>query len=220
MYESNREAAGREFRRALELSPGSAEVHHYYGDFLLRTGRLEEALAEGRIALDLDPISPPAANFVARVLYFLRRYNDSVAQLRKALEINPSSGILHQALGLVCMRLPASYEAGIAEYEQARDLMEGSLWTRGELGYAYAVAGRTAEARQALRQFEEASGEYVRALPVARTYTALGDRDRAFLWLQKAVDEQDTGLFLEVDPVYDDLRADPRFRALLKRTVR
>jgi TolB-like protein/Tfp pilus assembly protein PilF len=220
MYESNREAAGREFRRALELSPGSAEVHHYYGDFLLRTGRLEEALAEGRIALDLDPISPPAANFVARVLYFLRRYNDSVAQLRKALEINPSSGILHQTLGLVFMRLPASYEAGIAEYEQARDLMEGSLWTRGELGYAYAVAGRTAEAREALRQFEQASGEYVRALPVARTYAALRDRDRAFLWLQKAVDEQDTGLFLEVDPVYDDLRADPRFRALLKRTVR
>jgi TolB-like protein/Tfp pilus assembly protein PilF len=217
MYESNREAAGREFRRALELSPGSAEVHHYYGDYLLRTGRLEEALAEGRIALELDPISPAAANFVARTLYFLRRYNDSIAQLQKALEINPSSGILHQALGLVFMSRSATYQAGIAEYEQARDLMEGSLWTAGEFGYAYAVAGRTAEAREALRQFEVASGGYVRALPVARTYVALGERDLAFLWLQKAVDERDTGLFLDVDPAYDGLRADPRFRALLKR---
>ncbi len=217
MYESNREAAGREFRRALELSPGSAEVHHYYGDYLLRTGRLGEALAEGRIALEFDPISPAAANFVARVLYFLRRYDDSVAQLQKALEINPSSGILHQALGLVLMRGSATYAAGIAEYERARDLMEGSLWTAGEFGYAYAVAGRTADAREALRRFEAASGGYVRALPVARTYMALGERDLAFRWLQKAVEEKDTGLFLDVDPAYDGVRADPRFRALLKR---
>ena len=216
--ESNWAAAAREYRRALDLSPSSAEVHRYYGDYLLRIGHPEEALAEARIAVELDPISPRAAQFEARMLYYLRRYDEAAAQLHRALALDPSSGIVHQALGLVYMvARPATWAQGVTESERARELMEGDPWVTGQLGYAYALAGRKAEAREILRQLETGSGEPARALPVARVYTGLGDREQAFLWLQKAVDQRDVALFLIADPVYDGLRGDPRFHALLER---
>jgi TolB-like protein/tetratricopeptide (TPR) repeat protein len=214
-YEANWAEAGREYWRALELSPGSAAVHRYYGDYLLRTGHLEEALAEGRIALELDPLSPPVARFVGQTLFFLGRYEDSVAQLEKALGLNPSSGILHQELGLVYMSRPASYKQGIAECERARDLMEGDPWITGQLGYAYGRVGRVAEATGILRTLKAGSEEHVRALAVARVYTGLGDRDQAIAWLKKAIDQHDVNLYLGSDPVYAPLRTDPRFRSLL-----
>jgi serine/threonine-protein kinase len=215
--ESNWAAAAREYRRALDLSPSSAQVHRYYGAYLLRIGHPEEALAEARIAVELDPISPSAAQFEARMLYYLRRYDEAAARLQKALALDPSSGILHQALGLVYMARSATWAQGVTESERARELMEGDPWVTGQLGYAYALAGRKAEAREILRQLETGSGEPVRALPVARVYTGLGDREQAFLWLQKAVDQRDVALFLIADPVYDGLRGDPRFHALLGR---
>jgi TolB-like protein/Flp pilus assembly protein TadD len=215
--ESNWAEAAREYRRALDLSPSSAEVHRFYGDYLLRVGRPEEALAEARIAVELDPISPWAAQFQARMLYYLRRYDEAAAQLRKALAQDPSSGILHQALGLVDMARPATWAQGVTESERARELMEGDPWVTGQLGYAYALAGRKAEARAILRQLETGSGGTVRALPVARVYIGLGDREQAFSWLEKAVDQRDVALLPIADPVYDGLRGDPRFHALLDR---
>jgi TolB-like protein/Tfp pilus assembly protein PilF len=214
-YESNWTEAGKEFWRALELSPGSAAVHRYYGEYLLRTGHVEQALAEARIAQELDPISPSSAHFVAQMLRYLGRYDEAIAHLQKSLELNPSSGILHQELGLILMSRPATYKAGIAECERARDLMEGDPWIMGQLGYAYAVAGRTAEARGILRTLEAGSQDNIRALPVARVYAGLGDRDRAILWLKKALDQNDVNLFIGSDPMYAPLRADARFRSLL-----
>ena len=216
-YEWNWAAAEREYRRALDLSPSSAAVHRHYGDFLFRTGRLEEALAESRISMELDPVSPWPAQFEARMLYYMGRYDEAASHLRKAIEVSPSSGILHQALGLVYMTNPSSYAQGIAETERSRDLMEGDPWITGQLGYAYALAGRRTEALAIARQLEQGSGGYVRALAVARVFAGLKDREQAFSWLGKAVDRKDVSLFLIADPVYDPLRADPRFRNLLRR---
>jgi TolB-like protein/Tfp pilus assembly protein PilF len=218
-YEANWAAAAKEYWRALELSPGSADAHRYYGDYLLQTGHLEQALAEGRIALELDPLAPRVARFVGETLYYLGRYDDSVAQLQKALELNPNSGVLHQELGLVFMSRPETYKQGVAESERARDLLEGDPWITGQLGYAYALAGRTADAREVLRTLEAVTQDHVRALVVARVYTGLGDRDQAIAWLKKAVDQHDVKLYyLRSDPVYAPLRADERFRALLAQT--
>jgi TolB-like protein/Tfp pilus assembly protein PilF len=214
-YEAKWADAGKEYWRALELSPGSAAVHRYYGDYLLRTGHLEPALAEGRIALELDPLSPPVARFVGDMLYYLGRYDDSIAHLQKALELNPTSGILHQELGLVYMSRPATYKEGIVECERARDLMEGDPWVTSQLGYAYALAGRAAEARAILRTLEARSQDHVRALAVARVYTGLGDRDQAIAWLKKAIEQHDVNLYIGSDPVYAPLRTDPRVRILL-----
>ncbi len=218
-YEANWAAAAKEYWRALELSPGSADAHRFYGDYLLQTGHLEQALAEGRIALELDPLAPRVARFVGETLYYLGRYDDSVAQLQKALELNPNSGVLHQELGLVFMSRPETYKQGVAESERARDLLEGDPWITGQLGYAYARVGRTADARDVLRTLEAATQDHVRALVVARVYTGLGDRNQAIAWLKKAVDQHDVKLYyLRSDPVYAPLRADERFRALLAQT--
>jgi TolB-like protein/Flp pilus assembly protein TadD len=216
-YEWNWTDAEREYRRALELSPSSATVHHHYGYFLLQTGRLEEALAESRIALELDPVSPGAAQFAGRMLYFLRRYDDAIALLRKALVSKPSLGILHQTLALALLARPSSCAEGLAESERARELMERDPMTTSQLAYAYAISGRKAEARDLLGQLEKGSGGSVRALAMARVYAGLGDRDRAIAWLGKAVDQRDVALSLQADPVYDGLRSDPGFRSLLER---
>ncbi len=214
--EWNWPAAEREFHRALDLSPSSAAVHHYYGEHLLRAGSLEEALAEGRIAMELDPISPHSAQFVARALYYLRRYDDAIDQLQKALNLHPSSGISHQLLGLVWLARSKTYSEGLSETELARKFMEADPWVTSQLGYAYAVTGKSKEARAVLDQMLADSGGYVRALPVARVYIGLGDRERAFEWLRKAVEQRDVSLMLKADPLYDDLRSDKRFDALLK----
>jgi TolB-like protein/Flp pilus assembly protein TadD len=213
-FEWNWAAADREFHRALELSPSSGEVHRYYGDYLIRAGYLDQALAEGRISLDLDPISPSAAQFVARALYFLRRYDEAIDQLHKTLAAHPNDGILHQALALAYLASPSTYAQGVKESEIAHQFMEADAWTTGQLGYAYALTGKTKEAREVLKELTAGSSEHVRSLPVARVYIGLGDRERALEWLRKAVDEHDVALFLKADPLYDGLRGDPRFVAL------
>jgi TolB-like protein/Tfp pilus assembly protein PilF len=215
-YESNWTDADREYRRALNLSPSSAAVHLHYGYYLLQTGRLEEALAESRIALELDPLSPAQHQFAGRILYYLRRYDDAAALLQKAVAMNPSLGIVHEMLGLVYLARPLTYSQGLAESERARELMEKDPMTTSQVGYAYALVGQRAKARDMLRELERSPDGTVRALPVARVYAGLGDRDRAFSWLQKAVDQRDVALSLQADPVYDGLRSDPRFRVLLQ----
>jgi TolB-like protein/tetratricopeptide (TPR) repeat protein len=217
-YEAKWAEAEKEFWRALELSPGSAAVHRYYGDYLRRTGHLEQALAQGRIALELDPLSLTVVRFVGEMLYYLGRNDESIALLQKALDVNPSSGILHQELGLVYMSRPATYQQGIAESEQARNLMEGDPWSTSQLGYACALVGRTAEARDILRTLETGSQDHVRALAVARVYTGLGDRSQAISWLKKAIAQRDVNLYLSSDPVYAPLRTNARFRSLLAQT--
>jgi len=215
-FEWNWPAAEHEFRRALDLSPSSAVVHRYYGDYLLRVGNLEQALAEGRIAMDLDPISASGAQFVARVLYYLGRYDDATDQLEKSLALNPSNGTLHQALGLVSLARPATYSRGVKESELAHQFMEGDPWISGQLGYAYGLTGKTKEAQEILKQLLGSSREYIRALPIARVYVGMGDREHALEWLQKAADQHDVALLLKADPLYSSLRGDRRFASLTR----
>src|SRR5207248_3917341 len=134
----------------------------------------------------------------------------AIALLTKAVEANPARGILHQTLGLAYLARPSTYAQGLAESARARELMEKDPLTTSQLGYAYAVGGRHAEARDLLAQLEKGADGSVRALPVARVYAGLDDRDHAFAWLNKAVDQRDVALFLQTDPVYDRLRDDPR----------
>jgi tetratricopeptide (TPR) repeat protein len=93
--------------------------------------------------------------------------------------------------------------------------MEGDPWITSQLGYAYALAGRTEQARGILLALEAGSPEHVRALAVARVYTGLGDRDQAIAWLKKAIEQHDVILYLNADPVYASLRSDPRFPGLV-----
>ena len=218
IYDFDWSAAGVEFRKGLELSPLDLVGRAWYGTYLLNIGRGAEGLAEHKRVWDLDPTSPLAAHNYGLALYLSRRYDNAIAQFRKALALNPSHAASHAGLGAACVQ-KGRYVQGIAELETAENFTPGLGRVRAALAYAYAVSGNRDKAKEILNQFlNKFDPNSFPALMIAEVYIGLGDKRRAFDWLHKAIDQKDLAVFLKSDPLYDPLRADPRFVALLKRT--
>ncbi len=213
--------AERAFRRAFDLNPGDSEAHRQYGWFLLRTGRLEEGLAEMKHAVVLDPLSIASRTGVAVAYAYSRRYDEAIAQSQGALELDSSYVLARLYLGV------ASFQAGrveeaIAEIERAIASGGAPSWF-GYLGYVYAMAGRQEETLKALDALEEQwrqGGGYASraAYGLALVYAGLGENDQAFAWLERAYLRHSFLLvYLNVDPFWDPLRSDPRFETLLEK---
>jgi tetratricopeptide (TPR) repeat protein len=213
--EFNWPEAEREFKTAAELSPGDSVGAQWYGVHLWRMGRREEALAQHKMALDLDPISPGATHAVGRSLYFLGRYDESIDQYQKALTLESDSGLAHGGLGLVYLA-KGIFPRAVTEMELSFRLMGQDAWHAGQLGYVYGMSGNTAAANKILSEFFN-HARSPRALAIATVYIGLRDKDHAFEWLQKAVDQHDVFLLLKSDPQYAGLSSDPRFADLLRR---
>lgn len=199
-------AAELEFQRSIKAAPRDAALHEAYAVALSLHGRLDEALREAHAARGLDPLSPRMITTLASTLRFARRYEQAIDVAQEALELDPTYGPALHTLGL-CYQALGQLDRAIEYYER-----EGQ--PTGNLGHAYAVAGRTEDARRLLRLFEaryEKQGAGAGA--IAQIYVGLGDHDRAFEWLQRQVDAgaQTT---LRVAEVWDPLRADPRFERL------
>jgi tetratricopeptide (TPR) repeat protein len=213
-------AAEREYKRALELNPGDARAHHWYAGYLMYVGRFEEGIAEAKRARDLDPLSLPVNNALAGRLLVAGRVDEALQQLRKTLEMNPHFAPAHQTLGWVYLNEGQHGEA-IREFQQALQL-SGTDDTEFmlDLGYAYAVLGKKDEAKRILatlkRQHERG---LVPSGSIAILYGALGERNQAFAWLEKAYEERDPELtYLNVPGRrFEPLRHDPRFNDLLRR---
>jgi TolB-like protein len=217
VYDCDWAAAGAEFRKGLELCPSSVIGHAWHGTYLLSIGRGEEGLEEQRKVLDLDPISVPALFSYALTLYTLRRYDEAIDHFRKALSLNPGFPREHAGLGLACVR-KGSFTRGIAELELAQAFTKGLGRVKANLAYAYGVAGFRAKATDILNEFvSDFDPKRFPAAMIAEVYIGLGDKDRAFEWLHKAIDQKDMAVFLKADPLYDPLRTDPRFGNLLRR---
>ena len=212
------QSAGQEFSQGLALCPCDVVGHAWYGTFLANVGRGEEALREHARVLALDPASPPAQYCYGQTLYFLRRYDEAADQFRKALALDASFPRAHAGLGLACIQ-KGSHLRGVAELERAQELTPGLGRVKADLAYGYAVAGQRDKAQAILSEF---LGQFAPAsfpaLMIAEIFIGLGDQDSAFEWLHRAVDQKDISAFLGCDPLYDPLRSDPRFTALLKRT--
>ena len=218
IYDFNWQAAGEEFRRGLELCPSDLVGQAWYGTYLLNVGRSEEGLIAHKKVSELDPASPLAVHNYGLALYFSHRYTEAVEQFRKALTLNPAHAAAHAGLGVACIH-KGSYARGIAELELAQKLTQGLGRVRADLAYAYAVSGNRDKALEILNQFlAQFKPSSFPALMIAEIYIGLADKDRAFEWLHKAVDQKDLSVFLKSDPLYDPLRKDPRFSALLRRT--
>jgi tetratricopeptide (TPR) repeat protein len=216
-FDFNWNRAEEEFKTALELSPGSTVAHRWYAYYLAKMGRLSEALAENRHALELDPVSPYMAQGIADSLYTLRRYREAIEQFRKVLKLDPNFAMSRQGLGMALVG-DGQYREGILQLKSARDLMGSDPWLDGQLAYSYAVSGQAEAARQILNGLlgQSHSGG-VPALAIAEAYIGLKDANRAFPWLEKAVNNHELHLNLKADPIYDALRADRRFQDLLHR---
>ena len=211
--------ADREFKRALELKPSSADAHHWYSHFFQALGETDRALAEVKRALELDPLTPHLHNDVGRYIYFNRLYDQAIEQFQKTIEVNPGYYHLYWDLGNAYAQ-KGMFEDAVEAYEKAQELSKGSIFITGTIAYGYAVWGKKEKARQLLAELEEISKRnYVLPLEMAVTYAALHEDERAFGLLEKACEERSYRLTvaIKLDPRYDPIRSDPRFPKLLGR---
>jgi serine/threonine protein kinase/Flp pilus assembly protein TadD len=209
-YDWDWPGAEREIRRALELDPGSPDVHTFYGYFLMHLGRHDEAIREGKIVAQLDPLSPAAQSALGRFLYFARRYEEALPHQMRAVELEPRSVTANFRLGDVYAQL-GKYDEAIAAYSKNRELELAGGSFQAAIARVYALIGRKREARQMI------NGAKSSAYGIAGVYAALGDKDEAFRILEKAVEEHQMLTPLKVEPPLDDLHSDPRWKALLRR---
>jgi len=205
-----------EFKKGLELGPGDAMAHRWYSNYLMNAGRLEEGLAESRTAQQLDPVSPSMPEGTARALYLMRRYDEAIEEYKKAMAFDPQFSYAHLGLGTVYIQ-QHKYPEAIAELRLAQERLGHNPFPLSELARMYPVVGRAPEARAILRGFlEQSAAGSFSAKPIAKIYLALGDTEQALAWLEKAVSARDVYLYLKSDPIWDPLRADPRFNRLLQ----
>ncbi|MGD1156313.1 MAG: tetratricopeptide repeat protein [Terriglobia bacterium] len=205
--------AERELERALEINPNSEDAHRRYSSYFAMLDRPEEAIAEARRALEISPTLAWPYNHLGWVYYFARRYDDALAQYQKAMQVDPNASSAHLWIAWA-YREKGMYKEAIAEFLKMPD---GAI-KFGHLGNAYARAGQKAEAQKLLQKLIELSKQKRGTWEVALIHAGLGDKDRAFEWLERAYQVRDKGMsFLKVDPPLDPLRSDPRFQDLLRR---
>jgi TolB-like protein/DNA-binding winged helix-turn-helix (wHTH) protein/Tfp pilus assembly protein PilF len=216
-YDFNWPEAESELRRSIELNPGYATGHQRYGVYLTLTGRFDQALQELNLALELDPLSLMIRQCMAGLFYHAREYGRAIEQVRETLEMDPGFYLMHCILGMVYTQQGRFPEA-IAEIERALS-MNRSPSTLRHLGHAYAVSGQVSAARKVIEKLRKVSKQsYVSAYSIAVIYAGLGERNRAFQWLEKALEDRSEGLsLLKVTPELDSLRAESMFTELLRR---
>jgi TolB-like protein/Tfp pilus assembly protein PilF len=217
-YDLDWPAAGKHLERAVVLNPAYPVAHSFYSLYLGALGRSEEGLTEAKRALDLDPVSPAILHYVVVQLYLARRFDEAIEQCRKTLELDPSFTPARGVLGHV-YAAKGMYREALAEYEKYATLSGGSPGSTAFVGYAHARLGQRSQAFRVLDQLGAASKQrYVPALSFATVYVGLGEKEQAFLWLEKAYDERTNSLaYLKVQSTWDPLRPDPRFADLVRR---
>jgi DNA-binding winged helix-turn-helix (wHTH) protein/TolB-like protein/Flp pilus assembly protein TadD len=217
-YDWDFAAAEREFQRALDINPNYSDAHKMNSYYLTSMGRFEEAIGEAKRAQELDPISVEKQAGIGEVFYFQRQYDQAIEQYRKALEMDTNSGFSHWALGRT-FTAQGKYNAAIEELKKAIPLSGDSPDEPAELARTYALAGKRDEALKIVDELRQASKhKHVAPTVMAAIYGALGDKRQAFAFLDKAFDEREFILvMLNVEPMFDPLRADPRFDDLSRR---
>ena len=217
-YGWNWTVAEQELKRAFEPNTNVAGAHDLYGQFLSGMGRFDEAIAQNKRALELDPLSPLSTSNLGVVYYYARRYDLAVVQNRKAMELEANFFFAPLYIAWADSQ-QGKYQDAIAELARVRDLPGGFVPATSELGYVHAVSGQRIEAQTILSELQErAKREFIDPYYVAVIYVGLGDQERALTWLNKAYDERSfLLLWLNVEPKFDRLRADPRFQDLVRR---
>ena len=212
-------AAGEtEFKRAIELQPGYALAHHWYGWQLLALARFDESIAEMTLAQELDPLSPLMNTGLGSSFHFARQHDRAIEQYRQTLEIDPNFALAHQGLG-AAYEQKRMYSEAIVEFQTATTLSRGNPFMVASLSHAYAVAGKRGEAVKLLAELQEQpKRKYVSAYGMAIGYAGLGEKGQALEWLEKAFVQRAGWLaLLKVEPRFDSLRADPGFAELVQR---
>ncbi|HXE32406.1 MAG TPA: winged helix-turn-helix domain-containing protein [Verrucomicrobiae bacterium] len=217
-FDWDRDAAEREFNRAIALAPSYSCAHEDRAIFLASVGRRSEALAEIAKIDQLD-YGFSSASAESQTYYALRDYPALIEASKRGLLLDPKDSGQHYFLG-VGYEGTGELQKAISEYQQALQLSDGSLTPAVALAHAYSAAGKKAEADKILRDLER-KAKHAPASPytMATIYAGLGENDKAFALLEKAYSEKslDFVLPLQSDLLLDHLRLDPRFQIMLHR---
>ncbi|HYV00547.1 MAG TPA: winged helix-turn-helix domain-containing protein [Pyrinomonadaceae bacterium] len=222
-WDRDRVEAEREFLLAFKQKATYAPAHQWYSSYLVALERFDEAIAEAKRTAELEPLSFTGSSHLGWILYLSGHNDEAIAQCTKILNLDPNSFPARRYLGLAYEQ-KGMYPQAIDEFQKGVKI-SGSPLMLALLGHAYAVSGKTKEARQVLSDLhdlsesrEAESRRYVSPYTVAAIHAGLGDKDQAFKWLEQANEERDVWLMnLKVDPVFAKLRSDRRFQDLLTR---
>ncbi|MCC6340797.1 MAG: hypothetical protein IT166_01285 [Bryobacterales bacterium] len=207
------------YRRAIELNPGYATVHHWFSvDFLVLHARMDEALEEIELARQLDPLSIILKESYGYLLLLCRRFGEALDHYSHLIETGAGFYRLHTALGRIYGFL-GRYDESIAAYLRGRQLAPEVPSIAGAMGQTYALAGREDKARlELLRLHDMSLRTAVSPTCFALIHAGLGENSRALDFLEEACDRRELPLTsVGVHPAYDSLRKEPRFQKLLKR---
>jgi TolB-like protein/Tfp pilus assembly protein PilF len=208
------------FKRALELNPTYARAHNLYAWLLTDVGRHDEAIEHSKRAHELDPLSVVNWGNIGRRYYFARDYDRAIEEYRKILDLYPNnkySSVSWYARSQLALALSQKglHNKAIEEYSMTD--YEPSWYCY--LGYTYGATGKRELALEILNHYLDLSEkEFVWNASMAVIYLGLGEKDKAFSLLEKAYEQREGWMtLLKVEPLFDDLRSDPRFQDLLNR---
>ncbi len=205
----------RELRRAIELSPSLALAHFDLGGSVVRQGRLDEGLEELLKARELDPLSSIIARVQALPYYLKRDYARALDLLRQANELGPAFSTTFEIGIYIQNKL---FDETLAELEKAKGERKNDSILIYDTGMVYAALGKRAEALQIIKELEEMSGASLRqAHWIAKIYATLNEKEQALTWLERGLATGAVGAFYKDEPVWDPIRSDPRFEALVEK---
>ncbi len=210
--------AEKDYRRSIELNPNYATAHHWYSVSLTFVGRLGEAIAEIQKAIEIDPLSLVIKSTLGDELYFRGEYDRAIGEYRSTLELDKDFGEAHVWLAK-CYRQKGMLGEAVSEFEMAAALEGNSARILGDLGYAYALTGNKAKAREILGKILDRSRQGLSVnYQAALIYYGLGDKEKTFAALEQAYQQDEVYIrYLKVEPAWQSLRSDDRFRVLLKK---
>jgi DNA-binding winged helix-turn-helix (wHTH) protein/tetratricopeptide (TPR) repeat protein len=217
LFEWNWQQAEIYYRRAVELNPNYATAHHWFGAFLRSMKRFDEAVFEINRALELDPLSSVILKNLGVTLCLQKRFAEAIKLTLKAIELAPDYALGFRSLGWIYLQKGLNDKA-VAALEKAAALSEREPAILSALGFAYLAAKRPNDASRILYELDKiARRTHVSKYDMAQIFIKLGDFDKAFELLEKALEERDISLvLLAVDPDLKELRRDSRFRRLLR----
>ena len=212
------ERAENAFIRAIELNPGYATARIWYAEHLYSIGRHDASIQQARLALELDPLSSMISTALGVSHYFAGEYDQAIQQYQRTLEIIPNFPRAIYWLGFGYIK-KEMYREAIEQFQLVLNLSGGDSVDLAALGYAYAIAGQRNEAEEVLRQLEALSNQrYVSPVDMAMLHVSLDNNEQAIEYLEKGYEEHaDRMSWIKVNPVFDPLRSDSRFQALLQR---
>ena len=216
-YDWDWPGAETEFKRAIQLNANSATAHHWYGDFLARLGRSEEARTELKKAQELDPLSLLINTSVGRQLYFARQYETAIQQLKKTLDMDPNFVPAQHAIEAAYAQ-SGMYREAVAERQKVLTL-SGNPELAAAIGADYAQSGYAGVLKSWLEGLKQVSKQgYVSPYDLAQIYARLGEREQALTSLEQAYNERDSKFtYIKIEPAFDEIRSDSRFQQLQQR---